>query len=266
MTKRTKPSIWAAWGSVLLLLFCMVSTPSAAPPLSVEGTLYSGQAQLQRGTTYIPMRDFLTFLGWEVRWDAETRIAAAEKDGAALSVSPQAQTVTLQGRSESVALYLKDGQIFLPLRPLCTLLGYEVHWDAATKAAFIADPADLPCSGEELFWLSRIIYAEAGGESDAGQIAVGNVILNRVASDAFPNTIYDVIFDKKDAVQFEPVSNGTVYNLPSAAAVRAAKAALRGENTAGDSLFFFNPNLSSGSWIVQNRTFFTAIGSHHFYC
>ena len=63
----------------------------------------------------------------------------------------------------------------------------------------------------ELYWLSRIICAESGAESMSGQIAVGNVILNRVRSGSFPNTVEGVIFDRKDAVQFEPVSNGRVY-------------------------------------------------------
>ena len=85
----------------------------------------------------------------------------------------------------------------------------------------------------ELYWLSRIICAESGAESMSGQIAVGNVILNRVRSSSFPNTVEGVIFDRKDAVQFEPVSNGRVYLPPTSQSVEAAKRALDGENVVG---------------------------------
>ena len=91
------------------------------------------------------------------------------------------------------------------------------------------------------------------------------MVLNRVASGEYPNTVYDVIFDRKDAVQFEPVSNGTVYQTPTALSVQAARLALQGVNTAGESLFFFNPSLSQGTWIVRSRTYYTTIGCHRFY-
>ena len=60
---------------------------------------------------------------------------------------------------------------------------------------------------------------------------MGNVVLNRVASKQFPNTIYDVIFDTKYAVQFEPTANGTVYNTPSKDSISAAKRVLAGRTS-----------------------------------
>ena len=98
-----------------------------------------------------------------------------------------------------------------------------------------------------------------------GQIAVGNVVLNRVANEQFPDTIKDVIFDTKYAVQFEPVSNGTVYDEPAQSSVLAAKMVLEGARVVGDCLYFFAPALSEGTWIVNNRTYFTTIGGHDFY-
>ena len=59
----------------------------------------------------------------------------------------------------------------------------------------------------DLYWLSRIIYAESGAETLDGQIAVGNVVLNRMASKEFPDSIPGVIFDRVDGIQFEPVEN-----------------------------------------------------------
>ena len=118
---------------------------------------------------------------------------------------------------------------------------------------------------DDLYWLSRIISAESRGESLTGQIAVGNVICNRVDASEFPNTIRGVIFDRKNGVQFEPVSNQTIYNEPSAQSVLAARLVLAGVDAAGDSLYFFNPALSKGSWIRANRPYYTTIGCHMFF-
>ena len=74
-----------------------------------------------------------------------------------------------------------------------------------------------------------------------------------------------MIFDKNGGVQFEPVSSGTVYMEPTASSVQAAKLALWGVNVAGESMYFFNPALSKGTWIVNNRTYHTTIGAHRFY-
>lgn len=99
----------------------------------------------------------------------------------------------------------------------------------------------------------------------AGQIAVGNVILNRVASPQFPDTVQAVIFDRKDAVQFEPVGNGRIYQSPSETSVEAARQALAGENVIGDALYFYAPALSQGVWINANCTYQQTIGCHRFY-
>ena len=94
---------------------------------------------------------------------------------------------------------------------------------------------------------------------------MGNVVLNRVADGGFPNTIYGVIFDDRWGGQFEPVRNGTIYDEPTEESVLAAKLCLEGANTAGDSLYFLAPALTTNHWIMQNRTYRTTIGSHWFY-
>ena len=109
------------------------------------------------------------------------------------------------------------------------------------------------------------VCAESGAEPMEGQIAVGNVVLNRMASREFPDTIAGVIFDRVDGVQFEPVENGTVYNAPTARSVEAAKRVLKGENTIGNAQYFYAPALSQGLWINANRTYLKTIGCHRFY-
>lgn len=118
----------------------------------------------------------------------------------------------------------------------------------------------------DLYWLSRIVHAEAEAEPYSGKVAVGNVVLNRVKSSAFPNTVKGVIFEYYQGIpQFSPVADGTIYNTPSAESIQAAKAALAGERPVGAATYFFNPAKSKGSWIVNNKTYVTRIGHHVFY-
>lgn len=120
-------------------------------------------------------------------------------------------------------------------------------------------------SEQDVYWLSRIVHAESQGESYQGKVAVANTILNRVKSKEYPNTIYEVIFDKKHGVQYTPSVNGAIYNTPNQESVAAAKAALGGYNNIGKSMFFYNPRKSSGSWIKNNRKFYATIGNHNFH-
>ena len=118
---------------------------------------------------------------------------------------------------------------------------------------------------DHIYWLSRIINAESESEPFKGKVAVGNVVLNRVKSLEFPNSIYGVIFDKKYGVQFEPTINGSIYNTPTHQSVSAAKRALNGENNIGSCLYFLNPKIASSFWIVNNRQYYTTISNHDFY-
>ncbi|MCF6466198.1 cell wall hydrolase [Clostridium sp. Cult2] len=118
----------------------------------------------------------------------------------------------------------------------------------------------------DIYWLARIIEAEAGGEPYKGKVAVGNVILNRVNSKNFPNTIYNVIFEYYGSIpQFSPVADGTIYNTPSQESINAAKDAINGIRPVGNSTYFFNPSKSAGSWIVKNKSYVSRIGGHVFY-
>ena len=119
---------------------------------------------------------------------------------------------------------------------------------------------------DDIFWLARIIHAESQGESYTGQVAVGNVIMNRLRSSSFPSTIYGVIFEYTNGIpQFSPVQDGTIYNTPSAASMKAAEEAYWGAKPVGGALYFFNPKKAAGTWIVRNKQYVTTIGNHAFY-
>lgn len=118
----------------------------------------------------------------------------------------------------------------------------------------------------DLYWMSRIINAEAEAEPYEGKVAVGNVILNRVKSSQFPNTVKGVVFEYYNGIpQFSPVADGTIYNTPNADSIKAAKAVFAGTNVVGNATYFFNPDKSAGTWIVNNKTYVKRIGNHVFY-
>ena len=119
---------------------------------------------------------------------------------------------------------------------------------------------------DSIYWLARIIHAEAKGESYTGQVAVGNVIMNRVANNNFPNTVYNVIFEYTGSIpQFSPVADGSIYNTPGASSMKAAEEAYYGSKPVGNALYFFNPKKAAGSWIVRTRQYISTIGNHAFY-
>ena len=194
-------------------------------PVQIDGTHLPGQAYLEDGVTYVPLRYLLDTLGgWEIIWDYTTQQAVAVAEA----------------------------------------LGNHVEWDPyLSGAAVTSSGADH--NAVDLYWLSRIIYAESGAEPLDGQIAVGNVVLHRVASPEFPNSVAGVIFDRVNGTQFEPVENGTVYRTPSPQSAEAAVRVLNGDNTIGSALYFYAPALSQGVWIQNNRTFLKTIGCHRFY-
>ncbi|MDD3653380.1 MAG: cell wall hydrolase [Desulfotomaculaceae bacterium] len=119
-------------------------------------------------------------------------------------------------------------------------------------------------SREDIMLMARLIHAEARGESFEGQVAVGAVILNRLANPHFPKTIREVIYQKNDRVyQFSPVGDGSIKLEPNEKAVQAAVQALHGKDPTGGALFFYNPDISSDKWI-RTLPVITKIGNHVF--
>lgn len=243
---------------------------TAAAQVEVGGTTLSqSEGWVENGVSYVTLRALSREAGYDLSWDGGA--ARMTASGLELTARPGACYVEVNGR----ALYLPggvrvvEGRVALPLRTLENALGGRVDWDSSTATASLdlqgarAKQADY--DQEDLDWLSRIISAESRGESLLGQIAVGNVVLNRVKSSQYPNTVKGVVFDTKNGVQFEPVSNGSIYQQPTASSVLAAKLALEGADVVGGCLYFYAPALSAGSWIVRNCTYYTTIGCHRFY-
>ncbi len=245
-----------------------LSVTVAGSPLKVSATAPFAV----NGVTYVALADFCPAMGaCSVTWS--NGAATVTASGLSLTAAPGACYLTANGRClyASGGIRVVGGRTMVPLRLLAQVYGASIGWNGQSRTASVTGGGTFLTSGnryydaDSVYWLSCIISAESTGEPMLGQIAVGNVILNRVKSDLFPNTIYTVIFDDAYAIQFEPVANGTIYNTPVASAVAAAKLCLEGANVAGDCLYFRNPGRSTSAWIAANRTYAMTIGSHVFY-
>ena len=115
-------------------------------------------------------------------------------------------------------------------------------------------------SSGDLQLLARLISAEARGEPYLGQVAVGAVVLNRVKSASFPNTISGVVYQKN---AFTAVSDGQINLAPDETSIRAAKDAMNGWDPSCGAIYYYNPKISTSKWILSRKVVVT-IGNHLF--
>jgi N-acetylmuramoyl-L-alanine amidase len=128
------------------------------------------------------------------------------------------------------------------------------------KALGISLTSSSSSSNSNLYLLAKCIYAEARGEIYTGQVAIGAVILNRVKSPSFPNTISGVIYQP---YAFTAVSDGQINLEPNSTAYQAAQDALNGWDPTYGSLFYYNPKTAQSAWIFS-RPITVVIGNHTF--
>lgn len=112
--------------------------------------------------------------------------------------------------------------------------------------------------------MARLVRAEAVGEPYAGKVAVAVVVLNRVKSNEFPNTIRNVIYEKSNGYYaFTPVQNGEINKAADAESKRAVNEAIALGSQGNGSLYFFNPKTAKSDWILTREVTVT-IGNHRF--
>ena len=108
--------------------------------------------------------------------------------------------------------------------------------------------------------LSRLVYGEARGEPYSGQVAVAAVVLNRVKSSSFPNTVSGVIYQ---GGAFDVVSDGQINLTPDSTAKKAAQDAINGWDPSYGAIYYFNPSTATNKWI-WSRPMTVTIGKHRF--
>ncbi|HZH61802.1 MAG TPA: cell wall hydrolase [Metabacillus sp.] len=150
-------------------------------------------------------------------------------------------------------------------------VGQEIHIDIDKKSrpavasrgerTSSSTSSKVNISETEIDLLARIVRAEAQSEPFEGKVAVASVVLNRVDSPKFPNSIKDVIYQRG---QFQPVSNGEINKPADKESRRAVYAALSDmRKIAKDSLFFYNPDIATNRWLDSRKTA-VVIGQHVF--
>ena len=241
----------------------------------INGQEFQGNVEVKDATTFVGIRRFANTVdpSASVKYDYSTRTLNITSSKLNMSITDGANYFVANGRYlyTSSPIFMRYGVMYAPVVLLAKAFDAKISWQNATSSFHITSGSGGILSGDkfyredEVYWLSRIINAESGGEILKGKIAVGNIILNRVRSQSFPNTIYGVIFDKKYGVQFSPVSNGTIYKTPNAQSIIAAKICLEGYSINNEILYFVNPTISPSNWIINNRVFYAKIGNHAFY-
>ena len=255
-----------------------------APAEALEYRLYNG-------VNYITVHSFVETMQEQAmieEWNGGVYVSAAtvtqvvDVAGSNAQANVVQETLTLgavRGAPYVIAngryLYVADGVMTLngsvaaPIRVLAEVFNLDVGYDGATGnvtltsqegAGAYLTSGDQYYDSDVLYWLSRIIYAESGNQPMDGKIAVGNVVMNRVASPLFPDTVYEVIFQRN---QFTPAMTGSIHRTPNAASVEAAKMVLDGAVVLSDALFFNAAGLNS--YAARTRPYVATIGNHAFY-
>ena len=115
-------------------------------------------------------------------------------------------------------------------------------------------------TSSDVYLLAKTIYAEGRGEPYTGQVAIGAVVMNRIRSSQFPNTVSGVVYQKH---AFTAVSDGQINLTPNETAMNAARDAINGWDPTGGALYYYNPAVATSSWIFNRQTV-TVIGKHVF--
>lgn len=139
-------------------------------------------------------------------------------------------------------------------------IGQKLRVPASTSNINVSRSLSVQFSQDDIYWMAKAVYAEARGEVYKGQVAVANVLINRVKASSFPNTVKGVIFEP---LAFSCVADGQIYLEPNATAYQAVKEAINGPDITNGALYYWNPATSTSKWI-WSRKITGKIGNHVF--
>lgn len=299
MIREGKSIRWLITMVIGLLLLCsgpmsIVSAEEAAATdvtIKVNGELVkmTDSVYIVEGRTYVPVARIAQMFGAKLSWDnanEELTIHTALNDKIVFGNGvPTIYLNDTRYRMDAFP-FMSNGRLFVPLRQLAELLdaslkvntGADVIELLSVQSALAAEVHVMdessksnvqsalfkevkPYTDSDLMLLAKITMVEAGYESYQGQLAIANVVLNRVKDTRFPDSIRDVIYSGR---QFPPAHNGLLdKSKPNKSALRAAKDALNGKNNVENAVYFFNPTVSKGSF-WSNLDVIVKIGHHSF--
>lgn len=238
---------------ILTLFACLLfSTLAFADDiiLSVNGQYVENEDLIlsESGILYGQVVEFAKNVGIEVRWleNAKLAVLMIGEDYVSFGIDSNQLIINNVRFEMQNASIVRNGRMYAPIDVLFEKLSIGYTWDESLKHIALSNESlgvrpellkQVYAYNEmDLLWLARIIEVEARGKSLVGKTAVGNVVLNRVASPRFPNSVYEVIYQRG---QFPPAYRSTFANLePTESSFIAAKRAFLGVQVAKDCLFF----------------------------
>jgi N-acetylmuramoyl-L-alanine amidase len=185
-----------------------------------------------------------------------------------LTIASQASAYTVKAGDTMSGIAKNNGMTLAQLiaknpqvsNPNVISIGQNINTDStATQTATTAKNA-MSVSAEDKALMAKLVRAEAESEPFAGKVAVATVILNRVASPDFPNTVREVIYQSG---QFTPVSNGEINKPADADSIKAVNDAIAYQPNSKGALFFYNPKTATNQWNATREVVVT-IGNHVF--
>ncbi len=240
--------------------------------------------------TFVSIRFIAEALGADIEWVDEEKkavftLSSKVEDGAVIDktiagayeektielfVGSSKLTVNGVDTAMDTQTEISNGRTMVPVRFISENLNCSIEWDELVYTVSITNnDAVVPAAcidnryytDDDIIWLARIISVEARGLSVEGKLAVANVVVNRMKSNDFPNTIHDVISQKDYNVQFPPAhKEGFRESVPSRQCFIVAKMALEGINNIENCLFFNNRPFNS-----KSITLFKIIEGEYFY-
>ncbi len=272
---------------ITAMLFVVITMPqvSAKAPALVDGYeipidikvngVYLGEGMkgyLENDTVYVPLVSVSKALGATVSVDKFTHKTSISGNGKSLVLLENKPYNILNGSFSFFKPENDNGTLYVTARFIADMFGADISWDSYRyEVNLTLDGYTVPqeyvetrYNDEDLLWLSRIVYCEAGSVSIDAKIMVANVILNRRESPQFPNTIQEVICDTRFGVQFPPSQSDIIYRTANTHTILACKVALNGVMLVPDCKYFSYTS-DNFSWVYENCTLYTVIGNQAFY-
>ncbi len=141
-----------------------------------------------------------------------------------------------------------------------TLKAMGIYNSSSSSSSNNSSSSSSSSNSSNVNLLAKLIYAESRGEPYTGQVAVGAVVMNRVKSSSFPNTLSGVVYQSG---AFDAVRDGQINLTPDANAKKAAQDALNGWDPSYGAIYYFNPSTATNKWI-WSRPMTVTIGKHRF--
>lgn len=227
------------------------------------------------GMTYVSLKVMSQQLDTsaQVEWNSDTDTVCVTTESLTITAREGDLYLIANGRYLYMpeGVIVSDGQMMVCLDALAKAFDATTGWDGEAGTFLVNRGSGAIVPGEryyredDVFWLSRVIYAESGNQILEGKMAVGNVVLNRVndPSQIWPDTIHGVLSQRN---QFSTYRNGRLANrTPNAESVIAAKLVLdNGVVEEVKDAYFFDA-FSQRSWAYRNKAVLAEIGGHRFY-